>query len=246
MKIICAIHGKAGEVIVDIPTMASKRRALSLILKCIVVLSAAVGVYLSRNAGFVAFMGGDKVFMYFTIQSNIAIALVCAVGAVLLCRRAAVHNAWFIIKYVGTVAITVTGAVFTFVLAPTLGEKAWNARNILTHLIVPAASIADFFVTGVFGDIRKKHIPLVTLPLIAYLIYAGIGCAAGWEFSPGNNYPYFFLNWGSPAGAFGFTDRLPYMGCVWWIMVGMVLVLGIGLIYVLILNRIKRKLREIV
>lgn len=225
----------------DISAMTAKRRALSLTLKCIVVISAAVGIYLSAASGIAAFMGGGFVFRYFTIQSNIAIALVCAVGAILLLRKKPVKNAWFIIKYVGTVSITLTGAVFTFVLAPTLGELAWNIQNTLTHVVVPVAAIADFFVTGVFGDIKKKHVFFTPLPPLAYVIYAAIGYATGMEFARGAKYPYFFLNWGSPAGAFGFTGELPFMGCVWWILIGIALILGLGLIYVVILNKMRSK-----
>lgn len=64
--------------------IGTKAKALSLLLKGIVVLSAAVGVILSAIAGAQVFMGGNRVFMYFTIQSNIAIALVCAAGAGML------------------------------------------------------------------------------------------------------------------------------------------------------------------
>ena len=63
------------------------------------------------------------------------------------------HDKKTIIKYVGTVAITLTGIVFCFVLAPTLGTDAWNVQNVLTHIIVPACTILDFFVAGKKSDI---------------------------------------------------------------------------------------------
>ena len=62
----------------EISTMATKRRILSLILKLVIIVSATVGVYLSATDGLIAFMSGSKVFRFFTIQSNIAIAIVCA------------------------------------------------------------------------------------------------------------------------------------------------------------------------
>lgn len=219
-----------------------KSKLVSLILKCIVIISAAIGIFLSAYAGVGTFMGGSRVFMYFTIQSNIAIALICAVGMILLLRNKQVGNTWYVIKFVGTVAITLTGAVFTFVLAPTLGDAAWNVQNVLTHVVVPIAAIIDFFVTGAYGDIRKSHVFFVTLPPLAYAVYAGIGYAAGWEFAQGVHYPYFFLNWGSPAGAFGFTAELPFMGCVWWILALLVLLLLIGYVYLIILDRIRRRI----
>lgn len=225
--------------------MSAKRKALSLILKCVVVISAAVGTYLSAVDGINIYMSSKMAFMFFTIQSNIAIAIVCAIGAVLLLRNKPIANGWFVFKFVFTISITLTGAVFTFMLAPILGEKAWSLRNVLTHVVVPLASVADFFVTGVFGDIQKKHIPYVLLQPLAYVIYATVAFIAGWEFLPGRNYPYFFLNWNSPAGAFGFSKELPFMGCVWWLILLTLLILGVGLIYVLILNRLKRNSNSI-
>ena len=64
----------------------------------------------------------------------------------------------------------------------------------------------------------------------------------GWEFLEGINYPYFFLNWGSPAGAFGFTDGLPFMGTVWWILAILLFLLLVGYGYLGILELLKKKL----
>lgn len=214
---------------------------VSLILKCITAVAAAVGVYLSASAGLVAFMGGSRVFMYFTIQSNIAVALVCAVGTVMILKKTSVGNGWLVLKFVLMLSITLTGAVFVFVLAPTLGDLAWNPQNVLTHVVVPIASVADLFVTGIYGDIGNRHILLVPLPPIAYLIYAAVGYAAGWEFADGVHYPYFFLNWGGPAGAFGFIDRFPFMGCVWWILAGLGVLMAVALVYVRILDLLRRR-----
>ena len=221
-----------------------KSRAVSVFLKAIVILSAAIGIFLSAYASKDTFMGGGRVFMFFTIQSNIAIALISLIGAVLLLKNRRIGSAWHIIKYVGTVAITLTGAVFTFVLAPTLGKYAWNIQNVLTHVVVPLAAIADFFVTGVYGEIGKRNVFLVILPPLAYVIYAGIGFAARWEFAEGINYPYFFLNWGSPAGAFGFTDKLPFMGCVWWILALLALLLAAGYLYLLIIAGLRKVMKR--
>ena len=224
--------------------ISSKRRIVSLILKGVVILAAALGTYLSTFGGEGGFMIGSKAFMYFTIQSNILVALICAVGAVLLLCRAQVKNAWYVVKFVGTVSITLTGAVFCFVLAPTLGDYAWQFQNILTHLAVPAAAIADFFVTGIFGDVQKKHVVFVELPPLAYVIYAAVCYASGAAFADGNNYPYFFLNWGGPAGAFDFTGEFPFMGCVWWILVMGAAILGVGFAYLAILNRQKHSFHQ--
>ena len=56
----------------------------------------------------------------------------------------------------------------------------------------------------------------------------------------GVDYPYFFLNWGSPAGTFGFSDRLPFMGTGWWIIALFIFLILIGLLYLAIIGRIRR------
>ena len=216
--------------------MSRERKILSAVLKAVVVISAVLGTILSAIAGRNAFMGGGSVFMYFTIQSNLTLAVICAVGLVLLLGRKNVPDRWYTVKFVGAVSITLTGLVFCFVLAPTMGGAAWTPANILTHVVVPVCSVADFFVTGVYGQIAKSKILWITVPPLIYTVYAGIGYALGWEFARGVNYPYFFLNWGSPAGAFGFSKELPFMGCIWWILALLVLLLLCGAFYLRILN----------
>lgn len=166
--------GKRGIVLSDLRTI------VSCILKVIVVASAATGVILSALASAGTFMGGRRVFMYFTIQSNIAIGLICLIGGMLLVAGRKAGNGWFVVKFMGTVSITLTGAVFCFVLAPTLDRYVWNAQNILTHVVVPVAAIVDFLVTGICADLKRSSALSGTLPPLAYAVYAGIGYAADW------------------------------------------------------------------
>ncbi len=186
-------------------------------------------------------MGGSRVFMFFTIQSNIAVAILCAAGAFLLMRNRTVGNAGYVVKLVGTVSITLTGVVFVLLLAPILGNRAWNIQNTLTHVVVPIAAIADFFVAASGAGLKRRSVIWVIIPPMLYAIYAGIGYVRGWAFIKGQNYPYFFLNWGSPAGAFGFTKGLPYMGCVWWILVLLLFLLAVGWGYVALANRLGKR-----
>ena len=221
--------------------MTKTKKRISFVLKLIVILSAAVGTVISACAGRSSFMGGSRVFMFFTIQSNIAIAILCAAGAFLLMRNRTVGNAGHVVKLVGTVSITLTGVVFVLLLAPILGNRAWNIQNTLTHVVVPIAAIADFFVAASGAGLKRRSVIWVIIPPMLYAIYAGIGYVRGWEFIKGQNYPYFFLNWGSPAGAFGFTKGLPYMGCVWWILVLLLFLLAVGWGYVALANRLGKR-----
>ena len=258
--------------------ISAKQKNASLILKAIVIISALAGTILSFLGKHDGFMAGKTIFMFFTIQSNILIAIISAIGLCIMQKRrnfadtvAAANTAdtsntsaaantevganttsfangkaarvWYVIKFVGTVSITLTGVVFVVVLAPTLGVKAWNIHNILTHVVVPLAAIADFFVMSGIVTVKKINVLFVTIPPIIYAIYAGIGFVKGWTFVEGYdlNYPYFFLNWGSPAGAWGFTNELPFMGCAWWILAILVFLLAIGSCYLTVADRIARK-----
>ena len=216
-------------------------KAVSVVLKLVTIISAFTGILISALAGRRAFMGGNTVFMYFTVQSNIAVAVIALIGLCFFVTKKKPGRAWDVIKFVGAVAITLTGVVFCVVLAPTLGDKAWNFQNTLTHVAVPVAAIADFFVMAKEYDIKKRSVFWVVVPPLLYAVYAGIGYVKGWEFYPGSNYPYFFLNWGSPAGAFGFSIDMPFMGTAWWILAILIFLICIGLCYLLIADRIKKK-----
>lgn len=220
--------------------ISKSARSISLVLKVIVFVSAILGTIISAVAGRAHFMGGSTVFMYFTIQSNILMALICLIGAIIMLAKGKASTAWYVVKLVGTVSITLTGVVFCFVLAPTLKTEAWNFQNILTHVVVPLASILDLFVTGVYSQLKVKHVIFVVIPPLLYVVYAGIAYMLGWQFSPGVNYPYFFLNWGSPAGVFGFTNELPFMGTGWWIVAVLIFLIAIALLYLGIIGLLKK------
>lgn len=215
-------------------------RILSYLLKCIVIVSAVYGTVMSARAGNRSFMGGSRVFMYFTIQSNLAAALICLIDGMLMAGKKPVREGWSVVVFMGAVSITLTGIVFSFVLAPTFGPAIWSLPNVLTHVVVPAAMVADFLVTGIRRPLGKRAVLYGLLPPLAYAVYAGIGYVQGWEFANGIHYPYFFLNWGSPAGAFGFSRELPLMGCVWWILAILVFLLFVGWLYLTLLGLLKK------
>lgn len=212
------------------------KKIISLVLKLVVVIFAVVGTILSY-----IFAGGKTVFLYFTIQSNIAIAAICFIGLILMLLKTKIPNWWYIVKYVGTVAITLTGFVFVFVLAPTMGAGAWGLNNIFTHVIAPIAAIADFIIIGSEATIKKRHVLYTLIPPLYYIIFASIGYVRHWNFGGGSNAPYFFLNWGSPLGAFGFSPSFPFMGCVWWIVALLCLILSFSFVYWFILKKRHRK-----
>jgi len=224
--------------------LSKRRKITSLVLKIIVIASAIIGTILSYNSAN-EFMSGSTVFMYFTIQSNLAILLIALIGLCLILLKKDIKYVWYVIKLVGTVSISLTGLAYCFVLAPTMESGAWKMTNVLTHVVVPLSAVIDFFVVGIYTKYRRIDILYVVIPPILYLIYASIGYVADWKFTNTTNYPYFFLNWGSKAGAFGFSSKLPYIGVVWWILLLLGLVIGLGYLYLFIINKLRKKFVEL-
>lgn len=210
---------------------------LSLFLKAIIVIAAVWGISICAfdpNA----FMGGKAVWLYFTIQSNIWMVLVALLGAaMMLCRS---FPRWMsVLQLMMTVSITLTGLVYCFMLAPLMGEQAFNLTNVLTHVVVPVVSVMDFFVSSRWLSLRGRDAWYVIVPPLYYLGFASVGYVLNWQFGPGINYPYFFLNWGSPAGAFGFCDTLPFMGVMYYVLIMLIFLLLVGRLYIFVAKKHK-------
>lgn len=208
-------------------------KTVSLILKLIIVLSSAYGVFLAVSSA-------PATMLYFTIQSNIWIGAVCLAGIVLMIRKAEIKKWMYSVKLIFTVSITLTGVVYCVMLAPLSGDAAYSPVNVLTHVIVPAASVLDFAVYDYPAGYKKRECLLVTIPPFYYLAFAGVGYALNWDFNNGENYPYFFLNWGSPAGAFGFADEFPYIGVIYYVMIMVAFVVGVGALYILLAYLVRK------
>lgn len=210
------------------------KKIISIILKFIVVISALIGVILS------ALRGGYSM-LYFTSQSNVWIAAVCLVELVLVFLKKEQRSWLFTVKLIFTVSITLTGVVYNTMLAPFIRVGAYTFSSTLLHVVVPVAAVADFFVSD-YPTENKKWLPLLAIiPPLYYLIFAGIGFALKWDFGYGDRYPYYFLNWCSPAGAFGFSKESPYIGVVYYVLILLALVIGIGYLYAWLYKLIQTK-----
>ena len=179
------------------------------------------------------FMGGKSLILYFTIQSNIWIGITCLIEAILLLLHKEIPNWLYRLKYIFTVSITLTGLIFCFILAPSSGIfYLFTISNLLCHVTVPILSLVDFFRFEKAFPYRKSDCLLCLIPFAYYLAFSSLGYILNWKFGR-HNYPYFFLNWGSEAGAFGFSRKPPYVGTVWWCFIIAILVYGVAQILLL-------------
>lgn len=212
------------------------RKITSLILKAIIVLSVTVGVIIHVVAD-------ARALLFFTTQSNLWIGATCLVGIVLMLLKTPLAHWMYSLKLIFTVSITLTGVVYCTMLAPWLGAEAYTFSSTLLHVVVPVVSVADFFVYDYPAEYKKWECLTVTIPPFYYLAFAGVGYAFNWDFGyGGQNYPYFFLNWGSPAGAFGFSDQSPYIGVFYYVLILLAFVVGIGALYVLLARLLRTRL----
>jgi len=216
------------------------RKIFSIINKFLIVFTSLGGVLLNlifyKKDGYSSW--GVRL-LYFTNLSNIWIGITCLVLAILLIIKMVkgkdfIKGWMYILKYVFTVSITITGLVFCCLLAPNTNGtyQPWTFNSLLAHVFAPVFSIVDFFLDDYEIKFNKKHIFYTALPPFFYLIFASIFCILKVDFGRGDAFPYFFMNYYSPAGIFGFSDVKPFViGSFYWIILFLILTLSLGLIY---------------
>lgn len=202
----------------------TKREKLSTLLKYLTVAASLGGVLLSliyaRQDGYSHW---GRRLLYFTAQSNIWLGLTFLFILLLPFKKkntALWKERLYLLKYIFTVSITITGLVFCTLLAPFADEgyRPWVLCNLLTHVFSPLFAIADFFFDPYRIPLKKKQIFLAAIPPLLYFSLASVLSVTHTDFGRGVNYPYFFLNFSSPAGIFGFSPVFPFfIGSFYWI-----------------------------
>lgn len=202
------------------------RKAFSFVLKLTVVICAFTGVVSSfvfaKRDGYSHWL---RRATYFTAQSNLWIgftflALLFSYGY----RgkgKDALEKRLYVWKYVFTVSITTTGLIFCLLLGPFADESyhPWSSSSLLTHLFTPLLCIIDFFVDERRIPLTKRHTFFALLPPLCYFGIVGVMGFFQFDFGRGVTYPYFFLNFRSPAGLFGFSSTFPFViGSAYWFL----------------------------
>ena len=221
--------------------ICNTRLKTSALIKAFTVALAILGVTLSFvNAREDGYSHWSKRLLYFTGLSNIWIILTFATMlAVRYVKRLSdntrVKNSLYILRYVFTVSITLTGFIFCTLLGPGAkydGYNAWTFSNVMTHAVVPTFAIVDFFVDGYRVRLSKKHVLFTAVPPFVYMLFALILGAFKIDFGRGDPYPYIFFNLDSPAGIFGFSNVPPYIiGTFYWMLLMLGFILSIGIFY---------------
>ena len=184
-----------------------------------------------------AFMGGGSVFFFFTVQSNIfiiAISLIFLVNeiVVLVTNKGFINQTLRHIKYVATVAITVTFLVFFTMLAPLMGvDYLLSFNNFSLHAIVPILAIIDFIIFDTDINLTYPNSLLATIAPISYVLFVYIGACFKLQYGENLYYPYFFLDFETN----GFLFEKGF-GIIPWIIILLAGICGLGCLYCFIIK----------
>ena len=215
-----------------------------ILIKAALIIIGVLGIVLTALS--TAFMGGASVFFFFTVQSNIFIMLMVLIFlinevVVLIANKSFINQTLLHIKYVATVAITVTFLVFFTMLAPLMGvDYLLSFKNFSLHAIVPILAIVDFFLFDKDIKLTYKSSLLATISPICYVIFVYIGAIFKLEYSENLHYPYFFLN----IDTNGFLFEKGTMGIIPWIIILFGFIIGLGCLFCLFMKLRQKGLKK--
>ncbi len=211
-----------------------------LMLKAGTVCSCLTGIGLQMAANEDGFMGSGSLFLYFTIQSNLAIAAVCLAFFALDAAakgRHTVPQGLYALKFVFTVSILLTFTVFALLLAPLMpASYLVSPANIFLHNVTPLLALADFLLCGTGFHGRKRHVLYGMLPPLGYAAAALALSQTGMRFN-GDLVPYFFLNY-EKLGWFKLGGE--GIGVFYWIVLIAALVAALGAALLLLMSLRKK------
>ena len=226
--------------------MKMKNIIIRILIRSLLVIIGILGIIFTFLDA-TSFMGGGHVFLFFTVQSNIwiiAITLYFLVNDILelLHKKTYVSQFVLIIKYIFTIAITITFIVFFTMLAPLVGAAYFfSFNNFSLHGIVPVLAIIDFFafctdikltpVKSLLGDITPLY----------YLAFVYIGVPLNFRYGDNLKFPYFFLNY-EKYGWLSISKE--GLGVFYWIILFIISVSGLCLLYYLLMKIRKKTCRR--
>ena len=211
--------------------------------KILTIICSIVGIVICLyTAKFDGYSHPTRRLLYFTNQSNIWICIIMILSLFTFAKKGDCNKySLFVARYIFTVSIILTGVVFCCFLGPFADKSyhAWSISGYLLHLVVPLLVFLDFLTQKTRFLLNKKVAFLAFLPPLIYLILVSILFFFNIDFGRGENYPYFFLNYFSPAGILGFSSVSPfYFGSFYWVII----LLCLLLLFVFLLIKINNKL----
>ena len=178
--------------------------------------------------------------LYFTAQSNLLLGCSKLIeGIVLLCKQR-LGRGLFVLSFISTVAVSLTGITFCFFLAPfSPGDYSpWTTCNLFTHVFTPLLGAVDFFANSPAFHLSKKTVWLCLIPPLVYALGISLLVQKGVNFGRGEPYPYFFFHYRSPAKIWGFSHISPfYVGSGYYLLALGIFTLALALVFRALYNK---------
>jgi hypothetical protein len=220
--------------------MNKKENLISAISKLLLVVGVIIGVWASLlQEGFF----NPKHFLYYTIQSNIEIGIICLVSLLFIFSKKEIPSIVYTLKFIFTVAITLTGLVFNFILYPqalayNFDLEPFAIYNFFTHIFVPILSLVDFFAFDYKLKITKKTFLLGLITPLIYFIFVMFCTKVGIRFNGNLFVPYFFLDYKANSW-FQLGDGK--IGVFYWVIIQVLIVLLISSVLLFFMKKRKNK-----
>ena len=131
-------------------------------------------------------------FCFFTVQSNIVVAVTTGMLALRLHRT----STWFrTFRLDGLVAIAITGVVFHLALRQLQELTGWDAvADFILHTASPILTVAGWLLFGPRGQLSGRIVRLALIAPVCWLIFTLARGAFVQDVNGRDYYPYPFLN----------------------------------------------------
>lgn len=218
-----------------------KSNILQILIKSALIIIGALGIVFTSSG--TSFMGDSVTFMYFTVQSNVTIMVISLIFLVdnirvLFKMKSFLNQFLYLLKYLFTIAITITFLVFFVLLAPTLSiGYLLSFNNFSLHAIVPILAIIDFFLFDKDIKLNKINCLLGLSMPIYYLIFVFIGYPLRFNYGGNLKFPYFFLDF-EQNGWFTIGNNI---GVFYWIIILLVFITGLCYLFYFLMKLRQRK-----
>ena len=131
-------------------------------------------------------------FSFFTVLSNITVAVTTGLLAVRLDRRSTLLRT---LRLDGLVAIAVTGVVFHLTLSDLQELTGWNAfADFVLHTLSPILAVLGWLIFGPRGALSRRIVVLAVIGPVIWIAYALVRGANVQDRFGDDYYPYPFMD----------------------------------------------------
>jgi len=208
-----------------------KRFIFQLAYRLTLIVACLIGLYFN-------FFGGKNGMMnlhpliYYTIQSNLLVLVVTVLTLVLnavdMDNGRARPRGWLnVLRFATAPAITLTFLVFWALLSGMVGtDYLLSPNNLCVHTLIPVMYVLDFFLFDREKPVTGAQVLWSAAMPVYYMAFAVARAEIiGERLYTGSRYPYFFIDLDT-YGWLGGNGR--GMGVLWWLLILLALVIGMG------------------